>query len=345
MQRFVAEYDRQQGMSLLSADEPNGMSVGVIGSGPAGLAAAFELCRLGYNVEIHEAEDLPGGILTYGIPSYRLNREIVNDEIEYIKAMGAKIITNSKINSLAEIQAKHDAIFIGVGAYKPIDLDIEGAHLEHIYQAVTFLKDRRIAELHDKPPVITLGKNVIVIGGGNTAIDAAQSARISGVNVRIYYRRGETDMPAFKSEIDSAKKSGVIFKFNYAPSKFQIHDGEIKAIFKKTKPGEPDKSGRPIPVIIDGSDEEIMVDDVLLAIGQGATFKEIDKIKTDSRGLVVIDKETGATSMPGIYAGGDAVNGGATAVQAVAEGRRAAHGIDEYLKNRTTQGSGKGGST
>ncbi len=344
LQRFVAEYDRQKGMQLLPLKERNGFTVGIIGSGPAGLSAAFELCRLGFNVEIHEKENLPGGILTYGIPSYRLNMEVVSDEIEYIKAMGARIITDSAITDFYQFIQKYDAVFIGIGAYQPNLLDIEGADLAGIYQAADYLKDRKITELTKKPPLINLGKTVIVIGGGNTAIDAAQSAFSSGCDATIFYRRSESEMPAFKTEIDFSKKSGVKFKFNYAPVKFQNQDNSISATFVKTRSETDIGIGRPAPVPIQGSEQDFLADNILIAIGQKPVFKNRLEIATDSRGLITVDKESGATSLEGVFAGGDAINGGATAVQAVADGRRAAHGIDNFISGRKQSESEKGAS-
>ena len=334
LQRFVAEYDRQRGMTLLPAKDQNGFSIGIIGSGPAGLSAAFELCRLGYMVEIHEKENLPGGILTYGIPTYRLNPEIVSDEIEYVKAMGAKIITESNIDNLNGFLLIYDAIFIGVGANQPVVPKIEGVDLEKVYQAADFLKDKKIAELRNRPPVINLGKNIMVIGGGNTAIDAAQSATYSGCEVTIFYRRGENEMPAFKSEIELSKKIGVKFKFNYAPVRFQMRNDKIIATFKRTQTDAIDETNRPSLVFVDGSNEEFQTDNILIAVGQKPTFRESHKIEVDSRGLIKVDKESGATSLSGVFAGGDAISGGATAVQAVADGKRAAHGIDLYISSR-----------
>jgi len=334
LQRFVAEYERSNGMSLPPARPPNGHSVGIIGSGPAGLSTAFELARLGYSVDIHEAENHPGGILTYGIPAYRLDPEMVNDEIEYIKAMGVKIITDSRMNNLAEFGLNYDAVFIGVGAYRPLPLKIKGEGLPGIYQAAFYLKDLKIAQINGNSPSINLGEKVIVIGGGNTAIDAALSARFSGAEVTVFYRRRPEYMPAFKSEITMAKRHGVDFQFNYSPIQFSQEGNKIKAVFCKNEMGEIDQSGRPVPVPIDGAEESILAENVMIAIGQGATFNGADLIKTDKRGLIIIDELTGSTSMSGVYAGGDAVNGGATAVRAVADGRKAALGIDNYITNK-----------
>lgn len=334
LQRFVAEYERSHGMSLLPAKPSNGKIVGIIGSGPAGLSAVFELKRLGFDVEIHESEELPGGILTYGIPSYRLDPSMVADEIEYIEAMGVKIITGSRINDLAEFMSGYDAVFIGVGAYRPLALNINGEDLTGIYPATVYLKDSKTARLFDKPPLINLGQNVIVIGGGNTAIDSAMSAAFGGADVTLFYRRGRDDMPAFKSEIESAEKNGVKFKFNYSPLEFRAKDDNIEAVFCQTRPGAPDKSGRPAPEPIDDSEEIFTADNILIATGQGPTFNNSQLVKTDERGLIIVDQSTGATSMRTVFAGGDAINGGTTAVQAVADGKRAAQGIDNIVRQQ-----------
>jgi NADPH-dependent glutamate synthase beta subunit-like oxidoreductase len=312
----------------------NGRKVGVIGSGPAGLSVAFELARLGYTVEIHEAEEFPGGILTYGIPSYRLSPEIVQDEIDYVKAAGVEVLTNSRIDDLTLFLEQFDAVFIGVGAYHPHNLDIDGERLEGVYQAVDYLRDRKLSHRLGRHSLIRLGRDVIVIGGGNTAIDAAMSAKFSRCEVTIFYRRSANDMPAFRSEIDSARKLGVKFMFNYWPKEFRMIEGMFEATFFRTEPGPVDKSGRPRPILIESSEEVFRADNILIAVGQGPSFKNGKPIKTNEHGLIVVDEETGAASTPGIFAGGDAVNGGATAVQAVAEGKRAARGIDKYLKSQ-----------
>ncbi len=334
LQRFVAEYERAHGMSLLPAKPSNGKTVGIIGSGPAGLSAGFELKRLGFDVEIHESEKLPGGILTYGIPSYRLDPSMVADEIEYIKAMGVKIITTSRIDDLSDFASRYDAVFIAVGAYRPLALNINGEGLARIYPATVYLKDSKTSRLFDKPPLINLGKSVIVIGGGNTAIDAAMSAAFGGADATLFYRRGRDDMPAFKSEIISAEDNGIKFKFNYSPLEFRAKHNSIEAVFCQTKPGAPDKSGRPAPEPIDDSEEIFIADNILTATGQGPTFKNSQLVKTDERGLIIVDQNTGATSMRNVFAGGDAINGGTTAVQAVADGKRAAHGIDNIVRQQ-----------
>lgn len=332
LQRFVAEYEREHGMSLLPAKPSNGRAVGIIGSGPAGLSAGFELRRLGFDVEIHESEDLPGGILTYGIPSHRLDPSMVADEIEYIKAMGVRIINHSEITDLSEFSTRYDAVFIGVGYYRPLALKINGANIDGVHSAIAYLKDARISQIYKRAPMINLGKRIIIIGGGNTAIDAATSARFSGAEVTLFYRRSRADMPAFKPEIEEAEKSGVIYKFNHLPLEFRFGTKGIEATFCRTKPGTPDQSGRPIPEPIVGSEEIHNADNIIVAVGQSPSFSGGDRIKTDNRGLILVDKSTGATSMAGVFAGGDAVNGGATAVQAVADGKQAAHGIDQYVK-------------
>lgn len=331
LQRFAAEYERSHGMSLPPAEPQNGRSVGIIGSGPAGLSAAFELARLGFKVEIHEAEKLPGGILTYGIPAYRLIPEVLADEIVFIKAMAVTIKTEAPVKDLETFKNAFDAIFIGAGAYRPLPLNIKGEKLEGVYQAADYLKDAKMVKLLNEQPAIKLGSNVLVIGGGNTAIDAALSARFANSEVTLFYRRRREDMPAFRTEIGAAENHGVMFKFNYSPIEFRRSNNVLEAVFCRNKPGDVDQSGRPKPLPIDGSEQAFKTDTILIAIGQGATFDSNGLLDTDKHGLIVVDRETGATSLPGVYAGGDAVNGGTTAVQAVAEGKRAATGIFNYV--------------
>ncbi len=329
LQRFVAEYERQTGFRKFKKYHPNGKKVGIIGAGPAGLSAAFYLVCLGFETEVFEAAELPGGILTYGIPDSRLLPEMVNDEIEFIKQMGVTIYTDSPIVDLGDFVERYDAVFIGMGAYAPVKIDLPGEELQGVFQAVDYLKQRSIAHRRGIPLDIKLGDTAAVFGGGNTAMDAASCAVLDGCpNVMLYYRRGVEVMPAFKDEIDYCRKLGIRIQHCHRPVAFRGDNNQIKSVtLIRTEPGEVDSSGRPLPIDIEGSEFEVDIDSALIAIGQSPTFSGSALVNTDHRGFILVDPENMVTSNPKVYAGGDAVNGGTTVVQAVAEGRKAAESI------------------
>ncbi|MCP4580958.1 MAG: FAD-dependent oxidoreductase [candidate division Zixibacteria bacterium] len=333
LQRFVAEYERENGFRKFKTLPPKNKKIGVIGAGPAGLSASFYLVCMGYEVEVFEAAELPGGILTYGIPENRLIPDVVKDEIEFIVQMGAKIKINSPVDDLNKFIDHYDAIFIGVGAYGSVKLKIPGEELEEVIQAQNYLKRRKIAVYNNQKPDIKLGSRVAVFGGGNTAIDAATCAKNDGSeDVKIYYRRSINDMPAFKDEIEYCKTLDIEIIEYMQPVSFQGENNKLKSVtIVKTKPGEVDQSGRQRPVMIEGSEFFIEIDSAIAAIGQLPTFENTDIVDVDKKGLILIDDETMKTSHPKIFAGGDAVNGGATVVKAVADGCKAAEGIDALI--------------
>lgn len=334
LQRFAADYEKQKGVKPKRL-EPTKGKVAVIGSGPTSLAAASELLKMGYRVAMFESHKLAGGLLSHGIPPYRLPRDVAEWEIEYIKNMGVEIVANKPIKKIDELLKEgFGAVFIGVGMTKSISLNIPGENLKNVHLGLEFLES--ISEAiagGDKLPSLS-GKKVAVIGGGDVAIDAARcSLRLGAEKVLIVYRRSFEEMPAHASEIEAAREEGVEFLILASPTKIlgQKHVEGIKCI--KMKLGPPDKSGRRRPLPIPGSEFKLDIDVVIEAIGQKVNeeFARKNPNLKISKGSIVVDKETGMTSKPGVFAGGDAVGGG-TVVQAIAEGKLAAKGINEHLK-------------
>jgi len=351
LERFVADYAREHGIDEELLEEqirnikPNGRRVAVVGSGPAGLTCAAELAKMGYEVTVFEALHKPGGVLVYGIPEFRLPKRIVEHEIENIRKLGVKIEVNTLVGktiTFDELMDEYDAIFIGTGAGTPKFVKWEGINLNGIYSANEFLirinlmKAYRFPE-YDTP--IKVGRRVAVIGGGNTAMDAARSAlRMGAEEVWVLYRRTEQEMPARIEEVRNAKEEGVKFMFLVIPERF-IGDerGNLKAIeLRKCKLGKPDESGRPKPI---PTEETITIefDTAVIAIGQipNKTFiQSVPQLKVDKWGRIIVDENL-MTSIPGVFAGGDAIRGEATVILAMGDGRKAAKSIHKYLQNKT----------
>ena len=319
--------------------------VAVVGSGPAGLTCAADLAKMGYKVTIFESLHLPGGVLMYGIPEFRLPKAIVEHEIDYIKSLGVEIKYNMVIAKTKTIQDLFDegykAIFIGTGAGLPQFLGIPGENLKEIYSANEFLTRVNLMKAYKFPEYdtpIKIGRKVAVIGAGNVAMDSARvSLRLGAEEVHIVYRRSEKEMPARLEEIENAKEEGVKFFLLTAPTKF-IGD-ENRNINKmeciKMELGEPDSSGRRRPVPIKNSEFIMEVDTVVMAIGQSPNPlvpKTIPGLQVGKHGNIVTDEKTGATSVPGIFAGGDIATGAATVIDAMGAGKRAARSIDEYIQ-------------
>ncbi len=345
LERFCADYERQQGVKVPEVPEPTGKKVAIVGSGPAGLTAAADLAKLGHKVTIFESLHKAGGVLSYGIPEFRLPKEIVRQEVEYIKQLGVEFRPNyiiGRIKTLDELCDEFDAVFLGTGAGLPSFMGIPGENFNGVYSANEFLTRVNLMKAYDAEydTKVRLGKQVVVVGGGNVAMDAARSAlRLGADEVSIVYRRGEDEMPARREEIEHAKEEGIIFRLLTNPvrilgdEKFNVT--AIECI--KMELGEPDKSGRRSPVPVEGSEFTIPAEVVVIAIGTSPNpiiFKGSEGLEQNKRGTVVADEETGATSKCGVFAGGDVVTGAATVISAMGAGKKAAKAIDEYLKEK-----------
>ena len=314
--------------------ESNGIKVAVIGSGPAGLTVAFELAKKGYDVTIFEKNEKIGGVLTYGIPDFRLSRELIDLLVSRLLDLGVKIKINSIVGPVITLNKLfkdgYKSIFIGTGVWNPKRLDIKGETFGHSHYAIDYLKS---------PKYYSLGKKVVVIGAGNVAMDAARTALRLGAEVHIVYRRSEAELPARVEEVHHAKEEGVIFDLLTNPKKINVDDnGNITSMtVVKMELGEPDASGRRRPVEIEGSEYDIEVDTVIMSLGTSpnplisSTTKGLD---VNRRKCIVADEENGQTSKEGVFAGGDAVTGAATVILAMGAGKAGAKGIDEYLKNK-----------
>lgn len=345
LERFVADWYMKNSKNKKENQPSSDKRVAIIGSGPASLTCAGDLAKKGYNVTIFEAFHKPGGVLVYGIPQFRLPKEIVMEEIEDLKNLGVEIKTNMVIGKVLSIQELfeegYDAVFIGTGAGLPLFMGIPGENLNNVYSANEFLTRINLMKAYDFPNYdtpITVGNRVGVIGGGNVAIDAARCAkRLGAEHVYIIYRRAEEQMPARLEEIHHAKEEGIKFLLLTNPVRIiGDQDGFVKGIeCVKMRLGEPDESGRQRAERIDGTEHIIDMDTVIVAIGQSPNpliKSTTAQLKTHPWGGIIIDEETGATSMKGVYAGGDAVTGAATVILAMGAGKKAAAAIDEYLK-------------
>lgn len=343
LERFAADWEASQGKSEVpKVAAPTGKKVAIVGSGPSGLTCAFDLAKQGHKVTIFEALHEPGGVLLYGIPEFRLPKKIVAREIETLKKMGVEIKTNAVIGKLAtidELMEEFDACFVGTGAGLPKFLNIEGENLNGVYSANEFLTRTNLMKAYSFPKFdtpIKVGQRVAVVGGGNVAMDAVRTAlRLGAKEAIIVYRRSEAEMPARIEEVHHAKEEGVRFEMLTSPTRIIGEDGWVKALeCVKMELSEPDESGRRRPVPIKGSEFQLPVDVVIMAIGTGANPlvpQSTKNLALNKRGYIVADPETGATSRPGVYAGGDIVTGSATVILAMGAGRKAATAIHNYL--------------
>ncbi|MCX7857122.1 MAG: FAD-dependent oxidoreductase [Deltaproteobacteria bacterium] len=318
--------------------QKNEKKVAIIGAGPAGLACAHDLAVKGYNVTVFEAETEPGGMLRYAIPEYRLPKSELRREIQYIRKLGVEFKCNTKIGQdigLPEIIRQFNAVFIAVGAQKPLKLNIEGEKLDGVLGGIDFLK------MVHRGEKVEVGKRCVVIGGGNTAVDCARVAlRLGAQDVKIVYRRSREEMPASEEEIDDLIEEGVKIEFLTSPKRFIGRNGKVSEIeCVRMELGEPEKDGRRKPIEIVGSNFMMPVDTVIVAVGQipDTSFIEGSELSTEDNGTLKVDNKTKMTSLPGVFAGGDVVTGPKFVVDAIAHGKKAAINIDRYLRGEELQ--------
>jgi glutamate synthase (NADPH/NADH) small chain len=347
LERFVADWERQHGCGIPQKCPTTGKKVAIVGAGPAGLTVAADLVKLGHEVTIFEALHKPGGVLTYGIPEFRLPKKIVEAEAEYIEKLGVTLKTNALIGRLytiAELLRQFDAVFIGSGAGPPTFMGIPGENLCGIYSANEFLIRVNLMRSYDFPKAgtpICGGEEVAVVGGGNVAMDSARCAlRLGAKDVKIVYRRSREEMPARIEEIENAEEEGISFEFLTSPKRFIGNERRrVKAMeCVRMRLGEPDDSGRRRPVPIEGSNFMVDVDMVIMAVGRtpNPIIKQTTEgLETTKWGGIVTD-EDGKTSIEGVYAGGDIVTGESTVISAMGAGRRAARAIHEFLMKKET---------
>ena len=347
LERFVADWARENGMKPAPAAQKNGKKVAVIGSGPSGLTCAGDLAKLGYDVTIFEALHEAGGVLVYGIPEFRLPKlDVVAKEVENVKALGVKIETNVIIGrsiTIDELMEEEgfEAVFIGSGAGLPMFMGIPGETAKGVFSANEYLTRNNLMkafrEDYDTP--IVRGKKVAVVGGGNVAMDAARTALRLGAEVHIVYRRSEAELPARAEEVHHAKEEGVIFDLLTNPTEILVNEEDAVAGMKcvRMELGEPDASGRRRPVAIPGSEFVLDVDTVIMSLGTSPNpliSSTTIGLDTNKRKCIIADEENGKTSKDGVYAGGDAVTGAATVILAMGAGKAAAKGIHEFLSNK-----------
>ena len=347
LERFVADWARQNGIRPAAPAEKNGKKVAVIGSGPSGLTCAGDLAKLGYDVSIFEALHEAGGVLVYGIPEFRLPKlDVVAKEVENVKALGVKIETNVIIGRSITIDELMDeegfeAVFIGSGAGLPMFMGIPGETAKGVFSANEYLTRNNLMkafrEDYDTP--IVHGKKVAVVGGGNVAMDAARTALRLGAEVHIVYRRSEAELPARAEEVHHAKEEGIIFDLLTNPTEILVDENDAVAGMKciRMELGEPDASGRRRPVEIPGSEFVLDVDTVIMSLGTSPNpliSSTTIGLDVNKRKCIIADEETGKTSKDGVYAGGDAVTGAATVILAMGAGKAAAKGIHEFLSNK-----------
>ena len=353
LERFVADRALEKGEKVEKPEvAADAQSVAVIGSGPSGLACAGDLAKKGYKVTIFEALHKAGGVLSYGIPEFRLPKDrVVQKEIENIQALGVKIELDSVAGRLYTVdelmnEEGFDAVFIGTGAGLPRFQNIPGESLNGVYSANEFLTRCNLMKAYKFPEYATpikVGKRAAIIGGGNVAMDAARTAlRLGAEHVSIVYRRSAAELPARAEEVEHAKEEGIDFQLLTNPVAIEDNgEGWVKSMrCIRMELGEPDASGRRRPVPIEGSEFDIDVDTVIVAIGTGPNpiiAHTTPGLETTKRGNIAADEETGATSKPGVFAGGDIVTGAATVILAMGAGRKAAAAIDDYLQKKKAQ--------
>lgn len=347
LERFVADWSREHGFVPAAPEKTNGKKVAVIGSGPSGLTCAGDLAKLGYEVTIFEALHEPGGVLTYGIPEFRLPKDgVVQPEIDNVRKLGVKIETNVIVGKSVTIDELLDeegfqAVFIGSGAGLPMFMGIPGENANGVFSANEYLTRSNLMKAfrddYDTP--IVAGKKVAVVGGGNVAMDAARTALRLGAEVHIVYRRSEAELPARAEEVHHAKEEGIIFNLLCNPTEILTDEnGWVRGMTCiHMELGEPDASGRRRPVEIPGSEFTIEVDTVIMSLGTSPNpliSSTTKGLETNRRKCIVAEESNGKTSKDGVYAGGDAVTGAATVILAMEAGRAGARGIDEFLSRK-----------
>ncbi|MCI1726671.1 MAG: NADPH-dependent glutamate synthase [Lachnospiraceae bacterium] len=347
LERFVADWAKAHGIRPEGAAASNGHKVAVIGSGPSGLTCAGDLAKLGYDVTIFEALHKAGGVLSYGIPEFRLPKDkVVAEEVRNVEGMGVKIRTDVVIGKAVTIDELLDkegfeAVFIGSGAGLPMFMGIPGENANGVFSANEYLTRNNLMKAYrdDYDTPIYHGKKVVVVGGGNVAMDAARTALRLGAEVHLVYRRSEEELPARKEEVHHAKEEGIIFDLLTNPVEILVNeDGWVRGIrCIRMQLGEPDASGRRRPVEIPGSEFETECDAVIMSLGTSPNpliSSTTIGLDTNKKKCIVANEEDGATSKTGVYAGGDAVTGAATVILAMGAGKAGARGIDAFLKNR-----------
>ena len=347
LERYVADWAREHDYVAAKAGEPNGKRVAVIGSGPSGLTCAGDLAKLGYEVTIFEAFHQPGGVLVYGIPEFRLPKDrVVRPEIENVKKLGVKIDTNVIVGRSLTIddllnEEGFDAVFVGSGAGLPRFMNIPGESANGVYSANEFLTRNNLMKAFrdDADTPIKVGKKVVVVGGGNVAMDAARTALRLGAEVHVVYRRSEEELPARVEEVHHAKEEGIIFDLLQNPVEIYVDENDwVKGMkIQRMKLGEPDASGRRRPEEIPGDVYDLDCDMVIMSLGTSPNpliKQTTEGLDTNKHGCIIAKEENGQTSKTAVFAGGDAVTGAATVILAMGAGKAAAKGIDDFLQGR-----------
>jgi glutamate synthase (NADPH) small chain len=347
LERFVADYEQRMGVRALPNAPPTGKKVAVVGSGPSGLTVAGDLVQKGHKVRVFEALHELGGVLVYGIPEFRLPKQIIREQLDYMREMGVEFETDVVVGRTVSIdelleEEGYDAVFIGTGAGLPVFMNIPGEHLNGVYSANEFLTRINLMKaykfpVYDEPMLDLHGKDVAVIGGGNTALDAIRSAlRLGARKAYVLYRRSEAEMPARAEEVKHAREEGIEFQMLTNPVEFKPNgEGWLGAVrCQRMELGEPDASGRRRPVPVAGSEFEIPLSVAVIAVGTSANpivQSTTPGLGTDKRGYIQANSDSQRTTRKGVFAGGDIVTGGATVILAMGAGRRAAKSIHDYL--------------
>lgn len=347
MERYVSDYERSHStLDVEKRTKEDAPRVAVVGSGPSGLTCAADLALMGYRVDIYESLHETGGVLRYGIPEFRLPKDIVDREVDYVRQLGVRIITNAVIGMSVKLEELlgsegYSAVFIGTGAGLPNFLGIPGENLNGVYSANEFLTRVNLMKAYKFPcygTPVRIGRQVAVVGAGNVAMDSARTAlRLGAEQVSIVYRRSRQEMPARIEEIENAEEEGILMNLLTNPVEIKGDpEGNVKELIcQRMELGEPDASGRRRPIPVKGSEFSVEAQTVVIAIGQGPNpvlTRNTRGLELDRHGLIVVKDEYGQTSMPGVFAGGDIVTGAATVIAAMGAGKMAARGIDQFIR-------------